>query len=616
MNTVLIKVRFFKRRNAMTAKRKVLTMLTVVLPALVLMFFAAPASVFAEGDGDTVTRAEWMSALEMAFELEEDNIVLPSDTYFSDLDETSEYYDDFILALRYGLINVEEGAAVRPDDPATREFAATTTNFFLGLKYEGEYTFLDSEGMSDPVSAQIAVNENWLTLMEGDLFSPTEPITVAEKNNMLTTATLKWMSSYSFTEVEETDAAVTGFTGEGTTLYLPRTWEGRTVSSVNANAFKDKTQIKTAIIPDSITAMGASAFGNCKNITKVIIPVDFKYTYDSAPFYGCTGVTEIYYTKGQTGIMRDVSTVNSDTANYYRDRLEYSTKDSLEKVSFEEGITRIGNDAYYNPYNSSNTYPCKKLETVILPASLTEIGSNAFRSCTSLNDITLPEGLEELGGGCFWGCTSLCKSASPDETMTLEDIGMPASLETIPANCFKGCTGIEGTLTIPDQITELGASAFGNCTNITKVIIPVDFKYTYDSAPFYGCTGVTEIYYTKGQTGIMRDVSTVNSDTANYYSARIEYSTKDSLEKVSFEEGITRIGNDAYYNPYNSSNTYPCTKLETVILPASLEEIGSNAFRSCTSLNDITLPEGLEELGGGCFWDAPHYVRALRQMRQ
>ena len=586
--------------KAKSKSRNVAIVMAAIMVFSMVMLLSAMNDTAYATENDLVTKAEWIEAIETTYELGEGDILLLPENFLSD-----------------------------PEELVTREFAASTVNFFMGYELNQglNYSFTDTAEVIDKNSAEYAVRKGIMTLDEGK-FCPAATITVSEMESMLPLARQLWIAQYSMVDTYGDDAiGVAGLVedydlagGVRHTLFIPNTLNGKTVKYIESGAYQNNTDITylhipetviqigsnafkgckgltgTLTIPEQITEMGGYAFGNCTNITKVIIPVDFKYTYDSAPFYGCKGVTEIYYTKGQTGIMRDVSTVNSDTANYYSARLEYSTKDSLEKVSFEEGITRIGNDAYYNPYNSSNTYPCTKLETVILPESLTEIGSNAFRKCTSLNDITLPEGLEELGAGCFWGCTSLCKSASPDETMTLEDIGMPASLETIPANCFNGCTGIEGTLTIPEQITEMGGYAFGNCTNITKVIIPVDFKYTYDSAPFYGCKGVTEIYYTKGQTGIMRDVSTVNSDTANYYSARLEYSTKDSLEKVSFEEGITRIGSDAYYNPYNSSNTYPCTKLETVILPESLTEIGSNAFKGCTALEKLygykTSPEG------------------------
>ena len=104
----------------MTAMRKVLTMLTVVLPALALMFFAVPTSVFAEGDGDTVTRAEWMSALESAYELNENDI--------------SQLPEDF---------------SFWPDDSATREFAATTVNYFIGYETnQGQsYSFSDAGDM-------------------------------------------------------------------------------------------------------------------------------------------------------------------------------------------------------------------------------------------------------------------------------------------------------------------------------------------------------------------------------------------------------------------------------------------------------------------------------------
>ena len=573
-----------------------------------VMLFAVTVTASAAND-DTVTRKEWMTDLKATYELDQEDMSMLPEEFFSD-----------------------------PEATATREFAATTVNYFIGFELNQGlgYSFTDAADVTDKDSAEYAVKKNLLALKDGDVFSPDTPITVAEKDSMLEAAKHIWESQYSMVDTYGEDAIgaarlivdndLTG--GARHTLYIPKKLNGKTVKYISSGAFQNNTDISfvkipntvtgieanafngctglggTLTIPEQVTEMGSRAFGNCTNITKVIIPVDFKYARGQEPFNGCTGVTEIHYTYGQTGIMRDVyGYISNDSGNYYSSRLEYSTRNSLKTVSFEEGITKIGSGAYFNAFDSSNTYPCTKLKTVMLPASLTEIGSNAFKRCTSLNYIKLPNGFTTLGEGCFMECTSLFTSDSPDETMTLEDIGMPANVSNIPRDCFSGCTGLGGTLTIPDQITTLDGNAFKGCTGINKVIIPVDFKYTKGQEPFNGCAGVTEIHYTYGQTGIMRDVYGIGSNAdGNYYNCRLEYSTRNSLKTVSFEEGITKIGSGAYFNAYDSSNTYPCTKLKTVILPASLTEIGANAFKRCTSLEgELTILENVTTIGGSAF---------------
>ena len=44
-----------------------------------------------------------------------------------------------------------------------------------------------------------------------------------------------------------------------------------------------------------------------------------------------------------------------------------------------------------------------------------------------------------------------------------------------------------------------------------------------------------------------------------------------------------------------------CTKLTTIILPNTLEKIGSNTFFYCTNLTNINIPDSVTTLGGNCF---------------
>ena len=173
-------------------------MLTMVLSLLLAFSFAgsiARIDAFAEASG-TVTRAEWLTALVDTFEMtvEEDD-VLP-DNYFSDLDPSSDYYRDFLVAVEFGLVNVEAGSPVYPDDPVTRDFAATTLNYCLAFQVEDgtTYSFSDVDDVTDPVSAQVAVNRGWLELIDGK-FSPETNITVAEKTTMLADASEVWHST-------------------------------------------------------------------------------------------------------------------------------------------------------------------------------------------------------------------------------------------------------------------------------------------------------------------------------------------------------------------------------------------------------------------------------------
>ncbi len=64
-----------------------------------------------------------------------------------------------------------------------------------------------------------------------------------------------------------------------------------------------------------------------------------------------------------------------------------------------------------------------------------------------------------------------------------------------------------------------------------------------------------------------------------------------ALKKITISEGIKVIGNGAFWD----------SSVETVILPESLESIGSTAFSKCLSLKDINIHSAVKSIGNYAF---------------
>lgn len=134
-----------------------------------------------------VTRIEWLKALTETFEMtvEEDNY---PDNYYSDIDSSSEDYYDVMLATEFGLVDVEAGDSLKPDESATREFVAHTLNLCMGYQLENDtYSFSEAASVTYPQDIQIAIDKGWLELVDGN-FLPEQGITGAEKNKMIDAA--------------------------------------------------------------------------------------------------------------------------------------------------------------------------------------------------------------------------------------------------------------------------------------------------------------------------------------------------------------------------------------------------------------------------------------------
>lgn len=64
----------------------------------------------------------------------------------------------------------------------------------------------------------------------------------------------------------------------------------------------------------------------------------------------------------------------------------YSQRDKIKKIVIENGVTNIGNSAFYDCFN---------LASISIPNSVTRIGSNAFNGTKWYNE--QPEGLVYAG---------------------------------------------------------------------------------------------------------------------------------------------------------------------------------------------------------------------------
>lgn len=202
-------------------------------------------------------------------------------------------------------------------------------------------------------------------------------------------------------------------------------------------------------------------------------------------------------------------------------------KDSIKKVVINEGVTGIGQYAFYN---------CPNLTTVSLPSTVKEIrgygvtggylGNNgvsygAFRDCVSLTDINFPEGLQKIGIAAFRGCIALKKVTFPD------------SLKTFDAGAFVGCSGIS-EVTFGSGTTELSTECFYNCSNLATINWGPKIN-TVNKWAFYG-TRLTEV-------NLPNQIESIDErafgDCYHLYDAYI-YNRKCSITNLAFDnKGLT-----------------------------------------------------------------------------
>lgn len=249
---------------------------------------------------------------------------------------------------------------------------------------------------------------------------------------------------------------------------------GKYITYIGEEAFFG-TGIKSIVIPDSVETVYGSAFNECENLVSMTLPITAYFEEGMWP----NNLQTINYTKGTDGIGFDYEIAEVKNTPCYINR--YNDM----KVTFGEGIERIGEYAFYN---------LKGVTTYTMPASLQSIGDYAFYRNSSLENVKTSEGLVKIGYGAFAECESL------------ESVNLPASLEEMKRNSFEGDealvltvvkssyaknaaykygikhkVGAKGTVITPAPSTEnpeIGdiTTGFAACKAGAEVTIPVKFE--------------------------------------------------------------------------------------------------------------------------------------------
>ena len=256
-------------------------------------------------------------------------------------------------------------------------------------------------------------------------------------------------------------------------------------------------------------------------------------------------------------------------------------------------VTAIGEYAF----NPSRTIT--KVSSVFIPATVTSIGRLAFRCCKSLATVTFAEGsqLKSIGALAFSGTDP----AHPIFT----EIQIPDSVETIGTNAFYCCQDLE-SITLPASLKTIESSAFGSCRNLSEVRLPASLT-AIEVYVFDGCSSLETVFYegslaqwsrintSNGFLGYSSPSLVMNDYTAQFISVMDEDDPNSPPKTVT----ITKYtGTESTVILPSTINSWPVTKIgedalkdnttiTSVTIPASVTEIGSNAFAGCTNLTSV-----------------------------
>lgn len=235
-----------------------------------------------------------------------------------------------------------------------------------------------------------------------------------------------------------------------------------------------------------------------------------------------------------TGDMYDYTGVGTGKVPWKRPGIFF---DGIEQLNISSGVTSIGNSAFCS----------LEITSVVIPNTVTRIGSSAFSGCSALNGIVLPDSVTSIGSDAF-DDTGIYNNASNWENGVLY-IGnhlIDTNSEIIPSEYRVK----DGTLTIADY-------AFYR-NSVTSLIIPSSVTSIGANVMLFGST--SEITFEN------------NSKLTNIGEGA--FSELYYLKEIILPESVLCIGDKAFYY---------CFRLEYVHIPSSTQTIGENILEKTTA---------------------------------
>ena len=274
------------------------------------------------------------------------------------------------------------------------------------------------------------------------------------------------------------------------------------VTSIGNCAFAKCNALSNIAIPDSVTSIGNYAFSSCCSLSDIIIPDSVENVGNGAFQYcsllECISIPEsVICLNGNPFCNWNGKLECLSSSFIYEDDVLFNMKKSeiisfrkqkIESYIIPDSVTSIGDSAFSG---------CHSLSNIVIPDSVTSIGNYAFSSCCSLSGVIIPDSVTSIGNDSFRDCSSLSNIVIPDSVSnignyaftlctSLSNIVIPDSVTSIGTGAFSDCTSLS-KIVIPNGVTSIGYCAFSRCYSLSNIVIP-DSVISIGEEAFGGCS--------------------------------------------------------------------------------------------------------------------------------
>lgn len=428
------------------------------------------------------------------------------------------------------------------------------------------------------------------------------------------------------------------------------------INYFSSQVFKDCSSLTEVITPAMIFKIEFEAFYCCKSLAKITIPMTLN-VLEKYAFYQCSSLKEInlvntsldtinsYCFSGsglttfsspmRLRIIKDHAFHNITSLESFKfsnelQKIEiaafslctglklvdiqntvvteipddcFNSTYSLEKITFNSKITKLGERCFFNAKSLTTITASKGLNVDSLP-------DDAFYGCIKLSSFSFAKTIKKVGHRCFFGCEAL-------NNVNMNEIQQCQFGDSV----FQNCVSLK-KLTLPQKVTSYGSyfvaktkinnfplekissnnipeGAFMDCEQLNSIIIPPDIEYIGPFA-FMGCKILTSI------------------DLSETRVKRLENSTFQGCIKLShirFNNLITKLGSSCFAKTHidalekfasmdsiSSSCFDGCLFIESIDFNnLKISKIHDFTFANCTNLNSVTFSQNIVSIGSMAF---------------
>ncbi len=277
-------------------------------------------------------------------------------------------------------------------------------------------------------------------------------------------------------------------------------------------------------------------------------------------------------------------------------------------------ISGEGDMLDYGSFMSTPWYYAASFTTsttaIVIADGVKNIGANAFGRLTSLKTVSIGNSVENIGELAFENCSELEKYDIDEQNKyycsidgVLFDKGIktlvdypegkkdttyiiPNSVENIKNNAFSNCSYIIN-ITIPESVTTIEDSAFYKTISLESINVEENNNaYISNAGVLYNKNGTDLIAYPVSKN----DASyTIPDSVENICNGAIAYNKK--LTNIIIPDSVQCIGSNAFYS----------CKISELTIGNSVKKIGHHAFGYCDALTNLTIPDNVVNVGEYAF---------------